>query len=320
MLPKLPTDNLYKFLAIGGMALFCFCLWLPMQLQDEISPEMARTKNEICEITSGTEKLLGRDKQSMGIEGPFRITPGCYLNLTTDENQFTSYREFLDELDGVLSVNCNPDAVREKLRTRATDAKKNGESFRIESEKHKRETEKLKNQAQILRIENETHKDEKTSRSIDEIEEKANGSDFSSRWDIEIANEYFEESKRFNGTSEVKSQVDIAQNLRIKLHQHIITLENLWRLSQKEKYLGRLSRIGTFCGAIMAVVGFVLWWSLVQRHLDKLTKLQAEKEKQNILSEKQAEIEEHVSVAPSDGTGILPVLDAGGNGSWSPSI
>ena len=35
-LPDIPTDNLYKFIAVFGLALYIFTIWVPVQKELEI--------------------------------------------------------------------------------------------------------------------------------------------------------------------------------------------------------------------------------------------------------------------------------------------
>jgi hypothetical protein len=51
-LPTLPTDNLYKFLALSGLAIIGFCIALPLQRINQLELKMAEihTQKDILEI------------------------------------------------------------------------------------------------------------------------------------------------------------------------------------------------------------------------------------------------------------------------------
>ncbi|HEY4759483.1 MAG TPA: hypothetical protein VIH42_02770 [Thermoguttaceae bacterium] len=277
MLPPLPTDNLYKFMALSGLALFCFGIWLPIQMQDTVTPELTKAKIEMCVIQADTEKLIGRDKQNSGLEGPFDITPDHYLNLTTDEKQFKSYREFYDKLDEILSTNCQPNTVFEKLSQRAKKAKSDAEGYRIPAERDIKEAEKYKSELQLLKkeYEKQTNKDIKLRDEIDELETKIYNHEFSAQLYMKQCEECLFDAERFKSANEIKSQIDIAQGIRIKLRQHLITLENLWRLSRKEKIYFWGSIIGSVFGLLLGIGGFYLWHKRVQIYQDKMIFLQS---------------------------------------------
>ena len=65
---------------------------------------------------------------------------------------------------------------------------------------------------------------------------------------------------------------------RGKLRQHSLTMENLWQLSDKAATYQKLSRYGLFGGTGIGLLGFILWYIYVQRHQDKLIRLQVRKE------------------------------------------
>ena len=50
MIPKLPTDNLYKFLAIGGIILWVFIAWVDIQQRTDMQKALFEARYEANDL------------------------------------------------------------------------------------------------------------------------------------------------------------------------------------------------------------------------------------------------------------------------------
>lgn len=223
MIPQLPTDNLYKFLALAGLFLFCFCFWVPNYIDYTLAPEYIKAKNELCEFIADFEELLNTHARDNGVtavsvrlgfdpETPMGgiIKPGEVYRFDCPPE---AYRDAINRWDDLLVSYVRSGELR-ATQSGAADGPK-------ASKKKATET-----QASII-------------------------------------------------TSEVFA---MARAARVKLRQHSVTMESLWQLSRKADTYHKLSGYGLYVGAGVGVLGFILWYIFVQRHQDRLLRLQVKKE------------------------------------------
>jgi hypothetical protein len=75
----LPTDNLYKFMALGGLALVGFCIWMRLKITDtlgkvvsDVEGSMLKTKSLMAPIEATTKSFFDRvasGQEEAGDEG-----------------------------------------------------------------------------------------------------------------------------------------------------------------------------------------------------------------------------------------------------------
>ena len=182
--PQFPTDNLYKFLAIGGLSAAVFAVWLAWEQEKTENALAMSTRDEFCELVTGSDEL--------GIE--FRVTgPGGMKLTSASAPAFVATAE---SREGYLKA---MDSLDEALKTASNDAD--------------------------------------------------------------------------------RSKADLAKSLRPKLRKYAIDARILWQLSDDNKFEDRLLFRGMVVALSICALGFVLWYLIVQRRLDKLLKLQVADEK-----------------------------------------
>ncbi|HVU88061.1 MAG TPA: hypothetical protein VHD36_12145 [Pirellulales bacterium] len=124
---KLPTDNLYKVLAIGGLALTVTAFFWPFQIgyqiQDEIAPILRQQASRVVTV----EVLIADGRVKAGDKSQWRALPTSSFN-TSDgsirddirKSLSTNYQTFtaaiLDSTDSK-----NSEAVKKKLREKGVD-------------------------------------------------------------------------------------------------------------------------------------------------------------------------------------------------------
>jgi hypothetical protein len=57
--PSIPTDNLYKFLAISGLVICISSYWFPRQLDDTITPKIIQARAELEDLAERLAEQAG---------------------------------------------------------------------------------------------------------------------------------------------------------------------------------------------------------------------------------------------------------------------
>lgn len=57
--PPIPTDNLYKFVAISGLVICISSYWFPRQLDDSITPKIIQARAELEDLTERLSEQAG---------------------------------------------------------------------------------------------------------------------------------------------------------------------------------------------------------------------------------------------------------------------
>lgn len=97
MLPKPPTDNLYKFVAVTGLALAAFCFVFPNQQSDSLSSKIDANATELLEFESRLNDLEGSGIQ---IRSDEHASP--YRAIVATKQEYADYHCAIDKLGSDL--------------------------------------------------------------------------------------------------------------------------------------------------------------------------------------------------------------------------
>lgn len=109
MQPAIPTDNLYKFLALTGIAVLGFCFVVPNQMEDTMRPERMRLAQQLDKMADAfetlgwTDEVIIRDKQGNIVHMNFEPIKGDMDVATSDEKGRKAYLELLQKMKVYVS-------------------------------------------------------------------------------------------------------------------------------------------------------------------------------------------------------------------------
>ena len=89
MIPKLPTDNLYKFLAIGGIILWVFIGWVDIQQRIDMQKTLFEARYEANDFIARYNNFL----DSLGLKTGVACTtlPDFARKILTNKNEYNSF-------------------------------------------------------------------------------------------------------------------------------------------------------------------------------------------------------------------------------------
>ena len=71
-IPNLPTDNLYKFIALSGLSIFLFSFFIPLYLNYSINQQIAEVLSDLHVVESKMDRLENTPKDSPHFERRFK--------------------------------------------------------------------------------------------------------------------------------------------------------------------------------------------------------------------------------------------------------
>jgi hypothetical protein len=106
--PPIPTDNLYKFVAISGLVICISSYWFPRQLDDSITPRIIQAKAEL-------EDLTDRLREQAAIPPDVARFGLIRFDASTLEEDRGLFDAMIDVIDVLLELPANG-VSKEKMR------------------------------------------------------------------------------------------------------------------------------------------------------------------------------------------------------------